>query len=213
MERCGQGVIGIEAKHCVGAVRNADANVVQRMGNLAITIQLIPENIGHHHGLCIHIGGYHLKGRLIRLDERIGIAALSAEGAGIGCKLCGYTAEEICTGLIGEEGDSRIGHGLLDHSRRSGLAVGARNDHSRYALCQPPEQIRADLQRNSARHVRAASAQLADGKPGEFAHKNSKRSFDVHNFRIIACFRIFGKLGLALPPCSALPAHISHSVH
>ena len=164
----GKGVVGVETQRGVFAVADADADIVQGVGHLAVAVQLIAEHIGHHHHLGVHITADGLERCLVGFDEGIRIPALARQGRVHGKLRCD-AAEKIGAGLVGKERNSRIGQGLFNHAGGGGLAVGARDENRRHVLCQRAQQVGTQLQCNAAGKVRAAPAQEPNGEPGQFA--------------------------------------------
>ena len=149
------------------------------MRDLAIAVELVAEDVRHHDGLRVNKFRDGLERRLVRLNERVRIAALARQRRVHG-KLRRHAAEQICAGLVGKERNSSVCPRLLDHARRRGLTVGARNDHSRYVLCQVAQQIRTDFERHAPGKVGSASAQQANQRPAALARKHRKKYLDFH---------------------------------
>ena len=164
----GKGVISIETQGSIFAVADTNADIVQRVGHLAVAVQLIAKHVGHHYHLGVHIAADGLEGRLVGLDEGIGIPALACQGRVHGKLRCD-AAEKIGAGLVGKERNSRIGQGLFNHAGGGGLTVGARDEDRRHVLCQRAQQMGTQLQCNAAGKIRAAPAQEPNGEPGQFA--------------------------------------------
>ena len=179
MQRRAQGIVRIHAQHGAFGVFNADADVVERMRNLAVAVKLVAEYIRHHNRLRVDKSGDCLERRLVGLNQRVRIAALAGQ-ARVDRELRRHTAEQIRAGFVGKERDSSVRPRLLDHARGRGLAVGARNDHGRYALCKLTQQIRADFERHAPREVGSASAQKTDQRPAALACKHRKKYLDFH---------------------------------
>ena len=176
---CAERIVRIERQLRMGAVFNADADVFQRMRDLAVAVELVAEHVRDDDGLRIDKFADGLERGLVRLDQRMGIAAFSAQ-AGMDCKLGGDAAEQICAGLVGKIRDSGFDPRLLDHTRGRGLAVGTRDDHRRHVLCQHAEQIGAELQGDAPRKVGPAPSQQADHPAAELAGENGYRNSNIH---------------------------------
>ena len=179
MKRRAQRVVRVHAERRVLGVFNADADVLQRMRDLTIAVELVAEDVRHHDGLRVNKFRDGLERRLVRLNERVRIAALARQRRVHG-KLRRHAAEQICAGLVGKERNSSVRPRLLDHARRRGLAVGARNDHGRYVLRQIAQQVRTDLERHAPGKVGSASAQQTDQRPAALARKHREKHLDFH---------------------------------
>ena len=66
-------------KRRVLGVFNADADGLQRMRDLAVAVELVAEDVRHHDGLRVDKFRDGLERRLVGLNERVRIAALSCQ--------------------------------------------------------------------------------------------------------------------------------------
>ena len=79
MKRRAERVVRIHAECRVFGVFNADADVLQRMRDLAIAVELVAEDVRHHDGLRVNKFRDGLERRLVGLNERVRIAALARQ--------------------------------------------------------------------------------------------------------------------------------------
>ena len=77
VQRGAKGIICVYAERRVLGVLNADADVLQRMRDLTVAVELVAENVRHHDGLRVNKFRDGLERRFVGLNERVRIAALA----------------------------------------------------------------------------------------------------------------------------------------
>ena len=164
-------IVRVQAQNGVRTVLRADAQLAERMRDLAVAVELVAEDVRVDDHLRVDIFADEFQRRLVRLNERVRISAAARE-RGVDGEFRRDAGQEVCTGFICKVRDSSVLPRLLDHARGRGLAVGARDDHGRHVPCKFTQQIRAELERHAPGKIRAASAQQADQGPAELAGKH-----------------------------------------
>ena len=171
MQARDKGIVRVEAQDGVGAVLGADAELFERMRDLAVAVELVAEDVREDDDFGVDVFADELQRRLVRLDEGVGVFAAAGQRRMDG-EFRRDAGQEVCAGFICKVRDSSVLPRLLDHARGRGLAVGARDDHGRHVPCKFTQQIRAELERHAPGKIRAASAQQADQGPAELAGKH-----------------------------------------
>ena len=150
-------IVCIQTQNGVRAVLRADAQLSERMRDLAVAVKLVAEDVRVYDHLCINVLADEFQRRFVRLDERMRIFAAACE-RGVDGEFRRDAGQEVRAGFVCKVRDSSVLPRLLDHTRGRGFSVGARDDHSRHVLCKFTQQVWAEFERHTPGKIRAASA-------------------------------------------------------
>ena len=150
--------VGIDAQRALRRVADALEDVVERVRDLTVAVELIAEHVRGHDDLRFEILEHRLGRRLVALDDGKLALWLSDQGAVHG-KFRRDAGDEVRTRAVGEVIEPRIGKRLLDHAGAGRFAVRAGDEDNAHALREHAEHLRIHLQRHPAGKRRAAAAQ------------------------------------------------------
>ncbi len=156
------------------------------MGDLAVAVELVAEDVVHHQALDRQIFARAAESRLVALDQRMGIRALAGQRAVLG-KYRDDAGQQVGARLVGEIAEPRVRERLLDHAGGGGLSVGAGHDRDPDPARQLAEDILVDFERKPAGQVGAAAAQTAQHRARDLAHQNRQPGSELHIMTPFIC--------------------------
>ena len=150
--------VGIDAQCALRRVADALEDVVERVRDLAVAVELIAEHVRGHDYLRLEILEHRFGRRLVALDD--GELALRPPGQRtVHGKLRRDAGNEVRARAVGKVIEPRIGERLLDHAGAGRFAVRTGDEDNAHALREHAEHLRAHLERHPAGKRRAAAAQ------------------------------------------------------
>ena len=150
--------VGIDAQRTLRRVADALEDVVERVRDLAVAVELIAEHVRGHDDLRLEILEHRFGRRLVALDD--GELALRPPGQRtVHGKLRRDAGDEVRARAVGKIIEPRIGERLLDHAGAGRFAVRTGDEDNAHALREHAEHLRIYLQRHPAGKRRAAAAQ------------------------------------------------------
>ena len=133
-------------------------DVVERVRDLAVAVELVTEHVRGHDNLRFEILEHRFGRRLVTLDD--GELALGPSGQGaVHGKLRRDAGDEVRARAIGKVIEPRVGERLLDHAGAGRFAVRTGDEDNAHALREHAKHLRIYLQRHPAGKRRAAAAQ------------------------------------------------------
>ena len=175
----GEGAVRVQAEPGLRHALHGYPDVLQRMGHLAIAVQLVPKQVGHHHHLGLQLGENPPGRRLVALDDGVFLPAFAGEAA-VHHKFRGDAADEVGAGAVGKIAFPLLQKGLLHHAGAGGLAVGAGDGHGLDPRRDDGQQLRAQLQGDAAGHGGAAPVQQPGQQPQQLAEDDGNDGFQFH---------------------------------
>ena len=116
--------VGIDAQNALRRVANALDDVIERVRDLTVAVELVTKNIRRHDDLRLEVLEHGLGCSLVALND--GKLALRPAGQGaVHGKLRRDAGDEVCARAVGKVVEARIGKCLLDHAGAGRLAVRA----------------------------------------------------------------------------------------
>ena len=179
-QRSGEGAVRIQTELCLRHALHGKADIFQGVGHFAVAVQLIPEQVGHHHHLGLQLGEDAPGSRLVAFNDGVFLPAFAGEAA-VHDKLRGDAADQIGPGAVGKIALPLLQESLLHHAGAGGLAVGAGDGHSFDPGGHDGKQLGTKLQGNTAGHGGAAPVQQPGNQAQQFAEKDGKKSVQVHD--------------------------------
>ena len=178
-QRGSQRAVRIQAQRCIRNVRDALADSVERVRDLAVAVKLVAEDVVDDQTFDRQVFARFAEGCLVALDERVRVRAFAGQ-RGMLCKYRDDAGQQVRARLVGEIFESRIGERLLDHAGGGGLAVRAGHDRDLYAARQLTQNIFINFQCQLARQVGAAASQLAQDSARCLAHQHRQSGLEFH---------------------------------
>ena len=121
-----QGAVCVQAEDGLGHAPDSLPDVGQRVRDLAVALQLIPEEVCHNDNARLQLAEDSTGGCLVAFNHG-GLLLHPAEGIRIHHKFCNHAAHEVCAGAVGKVRDAGLPKCLLDHAGTGCFAVGSRH--------------------------------------------------------------------------------------
>ena len=132
------------------------ADVLQRVGHLAVAVKLVAEKVCDHHKTRYKLGEDAHRGGLVALDNGVFLFTLAKERR-VHDELRRDAGHEVSARAVGKIAQAGVFKALVDHAGGRRLAVGAGDGDGLHPAGKDGEQVGADLECPASGHGGAAA--------------------------------------------------------
>ncbi len=201
----GEGFVGIEDQNGSGASLDTGSDLLQRVLDTAVTVDLIAEEVGDNNGLRAQEGDDLFKGGLVALDDGVVVQG-AAPPVRAADEVGGDAVQEVGAGLVPQAVVAGGAERMLDHVAGRGLSVGPGDNDDFHAPRDGGEDARGEPEPHDPGDGGAAAPCFAQDEPGELPGGNGGYGHDgVLLFHIAGCDLLFTNMyGLHIQSCGFL---------